>query len=115
LELMNPSIGDLMLSKIEEDTMGAKAKKKIARRRDDFIDGNAKSYANTKLSYTNEKAGGLQQDASLFGRDLCRKRRRKEAKAIGEGTTKNRLGRRGKQARRQHWQQKERTRIVEDI
>jgi len=25
--------------------MGAKAKKKMARRRDDFIDGNAKSYA----------------------------------------------------------------------
>ena len=45
LELLNPSIGDLMLSKMEEDTIGAKAKKKIARRRHDFIDGSAKSYA----------------------------------------------------------------------
>jgi len=79
LKLMNPSVGDLILSKIEEDTMGAKAKKKIARRRHDFIDGNAKSYGkilNCPTSYTNEKAGGLQQDASLFGRGPCRKRRR---------------------------------------
>ena len=47
LELMNPSIGDLVLSKTEQDAMGAKAKKKTAQRRHDFVDGNAKSCAKT--------------------------------------------------------------------
>jgi hypothetical protein len=42
---LNPSIRDVLFSTMESDAYGEKAQKKRARRRQDFIDGNAKSYA----------------------------------------------------------------------
>ena len=42
---MNPSQKDLLLSTVEEDAYGEAAEKKKARRRQDMIDGNAKSYS----------------------------------------------------------------------
>ena len=91
LELLNPCIGDLMLSIMEEDTFGAnKAKKKIARRRHDFIDdGNAKSYA------------------KIF---KCATRMRKLEDCNKMLNKIKQIRRRGKQRRRQHWKRKGRRR-----
>jgi hypothetical protein len=42
---MNPTLRDVLMSTLEADAYGVRAQKKRARRRQDFIDGNAKSYA----------------------------------------------------------------------
>jgi hypothetical protein len=42
---LNPSMTDLLLTRVEEDAFGEGTKKKRARRRQDFYDGNAKSYS----------------------------------------------------------------------
>jgi hypothetical protein len=42
---LNPTLRDVLLSTIEKDGYGERARKKRARRRQDMIDGNAKSYA----------------------------------------------------------------------
>jgi hypothetical protein len=44
-EFMNPTLRDVLMSSLEADAYGVRAQKKRARRRQDFIDGNAKSYA----------------------------------------------------------------------
>jgi hypothetical protein len=42
---LNPSIPDFLFSTMESDAYGEKAQKKWAHHRQDFIDGNAQSYA----------------------------------------------------------------------
>ena len=42
---LNPTMRDVILSSLEQDSFGENAKKKRARRRMCFIDGNAKSYS----------------------------------------------------------------------
>ena len=42
---LNPTMRDVILSTLEQDVVGSYAKKKRARRRMDFLDGNAKSYS----------------------------------------------------------------------
>ena len=101
---LNPTMRDVILSSLEQDTFGDNAKKKRARRRMDFLDGNAKSYAKwlnsparmEKYSDQNSLAGML---ANMRLEKDNEKKRQKEKQAANAKERKRKNAEKAEQKR----------------
>ena len=115
---LNPTMRDVILSSLEQDSFGENAKKKRARRRMCFIDGNAKSYSKwlnsdarmEKYADHNELTGIVAE--LVLEKDEEKKRTKEKRAANDKEKERNKLI---KEIEKQQLKDKEMPLILEDI